>query len=69
MTTFTADSVAELFTAAVTLVKSGAKVSPRGMPTREVLAVTMHLSQPRARLLYAPPARVVNPAFAVAETV
>ncbi|ANZ14914.1 thymidylate synthase [Streptomyces noursei] len=69
MTNLTADSVAELFTGAVTLAKSGEKISPRGMATREVLDVTMRLTQPRARLLYAPPARIVNPAFAVAETV
>ncbi|MEU3550326.1 thymidylate synthase [Streptomyces longwoodensis] len=69
MTHLTADSVAELFVGAVTLAKSGEKVSPRGMATREVRDVHMRLTQPRARLLYAPPARVINPAFAVAETV
>ncbi|MEU8782586.1 thymidylate synthase [Streptomyces sp. NPDC048637] len=69
MTNLTADTVAELFTGAVTLAKSGEKISPRGMATREVLDLTMRLTQPRARLLYAPPARIVNPAFAVAETV
>ncbi|MGW9046055.1 thymidylate synthase [Streptomyces lydicus] len=69
MTNLTADSVAELFTGAVMLAKSGEKISPRGMGTREVLDLTMRLTQPRARLLYAPPARIVNPAFAVAETV
>ncbi|UQA96568.1 thymidylate synthase [Streptomyces halobius] len=69
MTNLTADSVAELFTMAVTLAKSGEKVSPRGMATREVLDLNMRLTQPRARLLYAPPARILNPAFAVAETV
>ncbi|WP_411132983.1 thymidylate synthase [Streptomyces sp. C10] len=69
MTNLTADSVAELCTDAVMLAKSGEKVSPRGMATREVLDLTMRLTQPRARLLYAPPARILNPAFAVAETV
>ncbi|MEU1819950.1 thymidylate synthase [Streptomyces abikoensis] len=69
MTHLTADSIAELFTGAVTLAKNGDKVSPRGMATREVLNVTMQLTQPRARLLYAPPARIINPAFAVAETI
>ncbi|MGW7786265.1 thymidylate synthase, partial [Streptomyces tricolor] len=69
MTHLTADSVAELFVGAVTLAKSGERVSPRGMATREVLDVHMRLTQPRARLLYAPPRRVINPAFAVAETV
>ncbi|UKY49901.1 thymidylate synthase [Streptomyces inhibens] len=69
MTNLTADTVAQLFTGAVALAKSGEMVSPRGMATREVLDLTMRLTQPRARLLYAPPARIVNPAFAVAETV
>jgi thymidylate synthase len=69
MTHLTADSVAELFTGAVTLARNGEKVSPRGMPTREVLDVQLRLTRPRARLLYAPPARIINPAFAAAETV
>lgn len=69
MTHLTADSMAELFADAVTLAKSGEKISPRGMTTREVREVHLLLTQPRARLLYAPPARIVNPAFAVAETV
>lgn len=69
MTTLTADSIAELFVGAVTLAKSGESVSPRGMATREVLDVHMRLTRPRARLLYAPPSRILNPAFAVAETV
>lgn len=69
MTHLTTDSMAELFSGAITLAKSGEKVSPRGMATREVRDVHLLLTQPRARLLYAPPARIVNPAFAVAETV
>ena len=69
MTHLTADTVAELFAGAVTLAKTGEKVAPRGMATREVLDVHMRLTQPRARLLHAPPARILNPAFAVAETV
>ncbi|MFG2595686.1 thymidylate synthase [Streptomyces sp. NPDC048462] len=69
MTHLTADSMAELFSGAIMLAKSGEKVSPRGMATREVRDVHLLLTQPRARLLYAPPARIVNPAFAVAETV
>ncbi|SNX88524.1 thymidylate synthase [Streptomyces sp. TLI_55] len=69
MTQLTGDSVAELFAGAVTLAKAGEKVAPRGMATREVLDVHMRLTQPRARLLHAPPARILNPAFAVAETV
>ncbi|MFF7777058.1 thymidylate synthase [Streptomyces tanashiensis] len=69
MTSLTADSVAELFVGAIALAKSGERVSPRGMATREVLDVHMRLTRPRARLLYAPPSRILNPAFAVAETV
>ncbi|GHJ35419.1 thymidylate synthase [Streptomyces sp. TS71-3] len=69
MINLTADSVAELFSAAVTLAKNGERVSPRGMATREVMNVSVTLTRPRARLLYAPPARILNPAFAVAETV
>ncbi|MFF1676131.1 thymidylate synthase [Streptomyces sp. NPDC058256] len=67
--TFTGDSIAQLFAEAVVLAKAGERVSPRGMATREVFDVSMTLTDPRARLLYAPPARILNPAFAVAETV
>ncbi|MGA5065396.1 thymidylate synthase [Streptomyces exfoliatus] len=69
MTSLTADSIAELFVGAVALAKSGESISPRGMATREVLDVHMRLTHPRARLLYAPPSRILNPAFAVAETI
>lgn len=69
MTTLTADSVAELFTGAVLLARNGEKASPRAMATREVLDVHLRLTQPRARLLIAPPARILNPAFTAAETV
>lgn len=69
MTHLTAASMAELFSSAVSLAKTGEKVSPRGMATREVRDVHLLLTKPRARLLHAPPARLVNPAFAVAETV
>lgn len=54
MTHLTADSMAELFSGAITLAKSGEQVSPRGMATREVRDVHLLLTQPRARLLYAP---------------
>ncbi|MFC8291123.1 thymidylate synthase [Streptomyces sp. NPDC057242] len=69
MTSLTADSIAELFVGAVALAKSGESVSPRAMATREVLDVHLRLTRPRARLLYSPPSRILNPAFAVAETV
>ncbi|MEV5407297.1 thymidylate synthase [Thermopolyspora sp. NPDC052614] len=68
-TTLVADSVTELFTSAVALTMRGRRVSPRGMGTREVLDVRLLLRRPRARLLFLPPARVLNTAFAVAETV
>jgi thymidylate synthase len=68
-TTLEADSVTELFTGAVALTLRGPRVSPRGMGTREVLDVRLILRRPRARLLHLPPARVLNTAFAVAETV
>ncbi|MEC4020481.1 thymidylate synthase [Streptomyces sp. H27-D2] len=67
--TLSGDSVAELFTGAARLAKDGRRVSPREMATREVFDASMKLTEPRARLLVAPPARVLNPAFAVAETV
>ncbi|WP_326643813.1 thymidylate synthase [Streptosporangium sp. NBC_01755] len=70
MMTLTADSVAGLFGGTVALTMNGGRsVSPRGMATREVLDVNLRLTRPRARLLLAPPARILNPAFAIAETV
>lgn len=69
MITLTADSVAELFAGAVDLARDGRPTSPRGMATREVLDVGIRLTQPRARLFVGPPSRILNPAFAVAETV
>jgi thymidylate synthase len=64
----TAETAAEFFAGAVRLARRGERVSPRGMATREVLDVTLSLRAPRARLLVTP-SRVINPAFAVAETV
>lgn len=69
MITLTADSVAEVFAGALSVARNGERVSPRGMATREVLDVGIRLTRPRARLLVAPPTRIPNPAFAVAETV
>ncbi|MBE1566626.1 thymidylate synthase, partial [Nonomuraea africana] len=69
MTTISGETIAELFTDAVARVQQGEPVSPRAMPTREVLDVRLLIEQPRARLLPAQPARVLNPAFAVAECV
>lgn len=68
-TSLTADNIADLFAGAVALAKDGMRVSPRNSGTREVLGVSLHLIEPRARLLCAPPARILNPAYAAAETV
>ncbi|WP_067474367.1 thymidylate synthase [Nocardia amamiensis] len=69
MFSVTADSANELFAATCTAVcRNGADVSPRGMATTEVLGAHLHLRNPRRRLVDLPPARVINPAFAVAET-
>ncbi|MEO3810752.1 thymidylate synthase [Sphaerisporangium sp. B11E5] len=69
VTTILGETIADLFTSAVKLTLRGQKVSPRGMATLELLDVRLQLAQPRARLLSAPPARVLNTAFAVAECV
>ena len=69
MTDLIADSMAELFSGAITLAKSGERVRPRGMPTQENHNDHKQHAQPQTHKLYAPPARIVNPAFAVAETV
>jgi thymidylate synthase len=68
MTSVTAETAAEVFAGAVGLAVRGERVSPRGLATREVLGVTLCLREPRARLVVAP-GRVINPAFAAAETV
>lgn len=58
----------ELFTAASERVMTfGISTAPRGMATNEVLGAHLKLTNPRDRLVHAPPARVLNPAFAVAE--
>ncbi len=63
-----ASSATELFHAAAgSVLACGEDSSPRGMPTREVLGAHLILSNPRNRLVHLPPARVLNPAFAVAE--
>jgi thymidylate synthase len=65
-----AGSASELFAAACEAVlASGKRVAPRGMPTVEVLGASLRLTDPRRRLVDAPPARVLNPAFAAAEAV
>ena len=65
-----AGSANELFAAACAAVcAEGRRVAPRGMPTVELLGAHLRLRDPRRRLVDLPPARIVNPAFAVAETV
>lgn len=68
MITLTAGSANELFAAACRAVcRDGTAVSPRGMSTTEILGAHLCLTEPRRRLVDLPPARVINPAFAVAE--
>lgn len=68
MTILCGDSAGELFiSAARLLLTHGSHSAPRGMPTREILGVHLHLTQPRRRLIHLPPTRLLNPAFAVAE--
>lgn len=69
MLTVTAGSASELFTGACRAVlASGKPTAPRGLPTVEVLGATLTLTDPRRRLVDAWPARLINPAFAAAET-
>lgn len=68
MITLTGDSANELYVAACrTVHRDGVTVSPRGMATTEVMGVHLRLTDPRRRLVDLPTARVINPAFAVAE--
>ncbi|MFG3301510.1 thymidylate synthase [Micromonospora chersina] len=68
MIVLTADSASELFTAACQAVLlSGRPACPRDMMTTEVVGAHLCLTNPRRRLVAVPPARVINPAFAVAE--
>lgn len=66
--TLTAGSASELFAQACQAVLADGKpAAPRGLETREVLGAALTLTDPRRRLVDLPPARVINPAFAVAE--
>jgi hypothetical protein len=66
--TLTAGSASELFARACQAVPAtGRPAAPRGLATTEVLGATLTLTDPRRRLGDLPPARVINPAFAVAE--
>lgn len=65
-----ASSATQLFLQAVARVlQSGVSVDPRGQGTRELMPAHLCLTEPRARVLDAACGRVINPAFAVAETV
>jgi len=67
--TITAGSANELFAQAChSVLAAGQPAAPRGLPTIEVLGASLTLADPRRRLVDVPPARVINPAFAVAET-
>ncbi|MGW4896610.1 thymidylate synthase [Kitasatospora sp. NPDC004240] len=66
----TADSANVLFTrASRTILAEGRTVAPRGMTTAELMGAYLKLSDPTARLVHLAPHRVLNPAFAAAETV
>ena len=66
--TLTAGSASELFAQACQAVlTTGSPAAPRGLATTEVLGAALTLTDPRRRLVDLPPARVINPAFAVAE--
>ncbi|MEU7171554.1 MULTISPECIES: thymidylate synthase [Micromonospora] len=49
------------------VMRQGQRVNPRGMATTEVIGAHLCLTEPRRRFVFIPPARVLNPAFAVAE--
>lgn len=69
MLTVTANSASELFAGACRAVlASGKPAAPRGLSTVEVLGATLILTDPRRRLVDVPPVRLINPAFAAAET-
>ncbi|MEU6020684.1 thymidylate synthase [Micromonospora sp. NPDC047134] len=68
MIVLTAGSASELFTAACQAVLlNGRVVCPRDLTTTEVIGAHLCLTNPRRRLVDVAPARVINPAFAVAE--
>ncbi|MEO3816474.1 thymidylate synthase [Plantactinospora sp. B24E8] len=68
MIVLTANSASELFIAACQAVLLNGHVArPRTLTTTEVVGAHLCLTNPRRRLVDVPPARVINPAFAVAE--
>lgn len=70
MITVRAESASRLWWKTVDAVLThGAPCDPRGLGTWEVVSAHLTLSQPRRRLVCVPPTRVINAAFAAAETV
>jgi thymidylate synthase len=66
--TLAAGSASDLFAQAChAVLATGQPTAPRGLPTVEVLGASLTLTDPRRRLVDVPPARVINPAFAIAE--
>jgi thymidylate synthase len=64
-----ADSFSSLYRELVArLLAEGRPVAPRGLATVEILACQLRLTNPRARVLQLEE-RLINPGFAVAETV
>jgi thymidylate synthase len=64
----TAASANELYAAVCReVLATGQRSAPRGMATTEVLGAHLQLTEPRRRFIDVRPARVLNPAFAVAE--
>jgi thymidylate synthase len=65
-----ADSATRLWLRTVAaLLARGTTCGPRGLKTLEVIDTHLVLTEPRRRLVSAPPSRVLNAAFAAAETV
>ncbi len=68
MYVLTAGSANDLYAAICRAVaQEGSCAAPRGMATTELLDAHLCLTEPRRRFISAPPARLLNPAFAVAE--
>lgn len=68
MYVLTGDSANDLYSGVCRVVLSqGRRAAPRGMATVELLGAHLCLTEPRRRFVAVPPARLLNPAFAVAE--
>ncbi|GAA0905893.1 thymidylate synthase [Virgisporangium aurantiacum] len=68
MYVLTGDSANDLYTGVCRAVLTqGRRAAPRGMATTELLGAHLCLNDPRRRFVSVPPARLLNPAFAVAE--